>query len=230
MKKIFVILIVLVLTSMSAWANGSLEISTGQHNFGLIPQNSILVHTFWIKAVGTDTVRIDAIKTGCSCAISKMERDWLAPGDSLAIEIEWDVSKYRNSIYRSIRIFYNNIKKPLRKGLKGTVIQTLDSARPVSISPYRFELASSALKEIDSIQFTLTNHSSGDQKIQNISKEPVQCKLVLPSIIPAGSSATGYVRIYPEYKDKEFHTSVTLAIGDQQQTNLTIPIRRKIYR
>ncbi|MEA2030733.1 MAG: DUF1573 domain-containing protein [candidate division Zixibacteria bacterium] len=230
MKKVIVLISVFLITTSNAWADPSLIIPIDQHNFGMLPKNSILNHTFWLKSVGDDTVKIDAIKTGCSCAISKIERNWLAPGDSMAVKIEWDVSRYHSSIFRSIRVFYDSIKSPLRMNLKGSVVQKLDSARPISISPYRFEFASTAQKEIDSIQFTLTNRSSEDLNISNISGNPEQCKFVLPSTIPANSSVTGHIRLKPEYNKKEFQTSITLAVNNKQQTNFTIPIRRKIYR
>lgn len=222
--------LMLLLVGPGVWSDPVLEVTANEHNFGLLPKNSVLIHTFRLQSTGEDTVRIDEIKTGCACAVTKMDQDWIAPGDSLDMEIEWDISKFRSAIYRSIRIFYNGLPGPTRVALKGQIAVNPDSLRPISLSPFRFELASTRLKDIDSIAFVATNHSNKDLKLRNISRELEGCLLVMPGTVPANSTATGYILLKPEYDSLEFETSVTIAVDDFNQTNFTIPIRRKFYR
>jgi len=230
MKSMFVVILMMMLTGSGVWSKPILEISSKLHDFGMLPKNSVLFHVFQLKSTGTDTVRIDEIKTGCACAISKMKQDWIAPGDSLDMEISWNIHGFRSSLFRSIRIFYNGNPDPVRVSLKGMVVEHPDSLRPLSISPYRFELASTPLKNIDSVAFKITNYDDHDLKLQSTSPKLEQCVLVLPSTVPAKSSATGYIRLNPEYDSLEFETSVTIVADDFKHTKLTVPIRRKFYR
>ncbi len=230
MRTAPIAIFMVLLAATGVWSDPIMEVTANQHDFGLLPKNSVLVHTFWLKATGEDTVRIDEIKTGCSCAVSKMDREWIAPGDSLDMEIEWDISKFRSALYRSIRVFYNGKPDPTRVSLKGQIVVKPDSLRPISLSPFRFELASTSRKDIDSLEFVATNHTNQDLNLRNISADLESCMLVLPATVPANSTATGYIRLKPEYDSLEFRTSVTIAISDFNQTNLTVPIRRKFYR
>ncbi|MBU8932419.1 MAG: DUF1573 domain-containing protein [candidate division Zixibacteria bacterium] len=229
MRNAFVVTLLILIAGNGVHAEAVLEVPMKSHNFGSLPKNCMLTHSFWLKSIGDDTVSIDEIKTGCSCAITRMESDRMAPGDSLEMEIEWDISKYRSSLSRSIRIFYNGRTKPLRISMKGQVVQQPDSLRPISVSPFRFELASTTQKSIDSIGFVMTNHTDRDLSLRNISGDFDQCVVILPSIVPAMSTATGYIRLNPEYVDQEFQTSMTISVDNLRKTNFTIPIRRKFY-
>ena len=83
--------------------------------------------------------------------------------------------------------------------------------------------------DIDSLAFTLTNHSKQDLAVKLISAQPEEYELVLPDSVHALSSSTGYVKLKPEFADSEFQTSLTLLISDQGNKHLTIPVRRKFY-
>ena len=41
-----------------------LEVPEGSFNFGYVPQGSSISHTFWLKNVGGDTLRITDVRPG----------------------------------------------------------------------------------------------------------------------------------------------------------------------
>ena len=59
-------LIILALFFLSSLvsAQPKMSISEDYFDFGYVPQESNLSHTFWIKSVGTDTLKIIDIKPG----------------------------------------------------------------------------------------------------------------------------------------------------------------------
>jgi len=147
----------------------------------------------------------------------------------MEVSIHWDLKRSLGGVVRFPRVFTNVEPDPIKLQLTGTVLAYPDSARPVSIRPYRFELSRSSRKDIDSLTFTLTNHSRQDLAIKLISARPEEYELILPDSAHALSSSTGYVKLKPEFVDSEFQTSLTLLISDQGNTHLTIPVRRKFY-
>ncbi len=199
-------------------------------DFGSIPRDAVLEHHFWIKSVGSDTIKISEIKTGCSCALVTQKVDIIPPGDSVEIGIRWDAKRLRGSISRSPRIYYNGIEQPLRVHMQGTVLTRADSARPVASIPYKFEFGKIGSNDIDSISFELRNYSNQDLTITKLSKQRTEFKLYLPESVPAGGSSKGYVLLNNAYRDKEFATSITLQTDDHHMSTLTIPVKRKIYK
>jgi hypothetical protein len=229
MKKLLIAVILVLTTGTLSQSQPCLVATAPTFDFGYTPQNVKLVHHFWFKSVGTDTLLINDIKTGCACAVMPLERDWLAPGDSMKVGIYWNVKRSLGKIERNPRVFTNAGPDPVRLHLKGNVTHYPDSTRPISPKPFRFLLARSPLKDIDSLSFTLTNHSSQNLAVSLASVLPEEVELILPDSVRALASSTGYVKLKPEFADSEFQTSITLLMSDQGHTHITIPIRRKFY-
>lgn len=229
MKMLLIAFILVLITGALSQSQPRLVATAPEFDFGYTPQNVKLVHHFWFKSVGTDTLLINEIKTGCACAVMPLERDWIAPGDSMKVGIYWNVKRNLGRIDRYPRVFTNAGPDPVRLHLKGNVTHYPDSTRPVSPKPFRFLLARSSLKDIDSLSFTLTNHSSQDLAVGLASVPPEEVEIILPDSVRALGSSTGYVKLKPQFADSEFQTSITLLMSDQGHTHITIPIRRKFY-
>jgi hypothetical protein len=212
-----------------AFAQPKLEIADNSYDFGLIPQSCTISQFFWFKSIGTDTLKIDHIKTGCTCALMPMERDWIAPGDSLKVGIYWEMGKALNAIGRFPYIYTNAQADPYRIYLTGYVVKSGDSLRPLSVSPYKFELTKYGDHAIDSMSFKLTNHLSREISVRVVSFPLEECDVFVPSSIKGGGTAEGYIKVRPEFLDKEFKRSITLQMDDPKNTRVTLPIRRKFY-
>ncbi|MFH2050234.1 MAG: DUF1573 domain-containing protein [bacterium] len=230
MKRFITLLIFTLVISVNINAEAILVAPADIFDFGDIPSGSVLYNGFWVKSIGTDTVIIDEIKTGCSCAVTSKKTDRIPPGDSLLIDLEWDVSKNRSSISRSIRIFYNGKPDPIRLSLTGRIKQTFNNIIPVLIEPFRFEFGQTARKDIDSIQFTFTNTYPLDYEIKVISTISDRYTIDYPKSIKANESASGYIKLNEKYKDIPWQASITFSINDKDNTNMTIPVRRKFYK
>jgi hypothetical protein len=229
MMKVFVAVIAACVLAISAQAQPRLEVTDPDFDFGYVPQNTRLVHRYWFKSVGTDTLRIKDIKTGCSCAILPLEKNWIAPGDSMSVSFYWEIKRGIARVGRTARIFTNAGPDPIRLHLEAMMLPFPDSARPVTVKPYRCELAKTSRTVIDSVSFTLANYSDRDLAVTMISPPVDECEVVVPDSLKALSNSTGYVKVKPEYADTEFEASITLKFSDQKSTRLTIPIRRKFY-
>lgn len=229
MTKLIACLLVVVAAGSSAYAQPILRVLDSRWDFGMTPQHSTVLHFFWFNSMGTDTVRIQEIKTGCTCALMPLERDWIAPGDSLKVGIIWETKREIGAWSRYPRVFSNASDDPLRLTVEGSVVKSMEPARPISIKPYKLEIARTSGLSLDSMSFTLTNHSGQDLSVKVVSFDLERCQLMLPEVVMAGAEATGWVRVKPEFADLEFTTSVTMQFSNRDETRITLPIRRKFY-
>lgn len=211
-------------------AGSELTIENKRFFFGNMPQNSTVTHFFWFKSTGDDTLKINEIKTGCTCVLMPLEREELPPGDSMLVGFYWET---KNSLFKTGKypyIFTNAKDEPYQVMLTGNCVQFPDSARPVSIAPYKMELLVYNQKSIDRQEFKLTNHSDEEIIFQQVSLPVEECVIDFPEKLAPNSTATGYVQVKKEYLDKEFKRSVTFMNVNNIEHRITIPIRRKIYK
>lgn len=230
MKRLILLITAFSVIAGSLLAGPELTIENRKFFFGNMPQHSTVTHYFWFKSTGDDTLKITEIKTGCTCALMPLEKDVLPPGDSMLVGFYWET---KNSLFKTGKypyIFTNVQEDPFQVMLTGTCVQFPDSARPVSISPYKMELSVFSQKSIDSLSFKLTNHSNREIDYRLVSFPVEECEISFPEKLLPNSSATGYVKVKKEYLDKEFIRSITIMDENDQEQRITIPIRRKIYK
>ena len=228
-KKLYFTVLALIVFTAGAFCGPVLEITDKDFDFGVIPQDAEVSHHFWFKSTGDDTLVINEIKTGCSCLLMPIEKKVLAPGDSTLVGILWDVGKRMNATGVFPYIFTNASPDPYRLILSGRVLQTLQDYIPISFKPFRFNLTIFDKKSINEIKFTVKNSSDSDINIKLLSILPKECELKIPEKVKAKSEQSGYIKVKPEFIDKEFKSSITILCDDPKETRMTIPILRKIY-
>jgi hypothetical protein len=225
-----VVLLLLVLAG-GLMAQPKIEIPFNKFEFGMAPQNSTLVHYFWFKNPGTDTLRVTDIVTGCDCTTMPLSQKWIAPGDSLHVALFWQTELKNGNAGRYPYIYTNAGQDPARITLTALVLPSLDSIRPVSIKPYKMELSKLPTMSVDSIGFVLTNQLATNVALKIITPPVEECDVYIPDSIPAGSQSRGYVKIKPEYRDLQFERSFTMMVtaAKEPTVRITIPIHRKVF-
>lgn len=229
MRTVCFTLLALICLTVVTQAGPRLEIPDHDFDFGLVPQNSTVSHSFWLKSVGDDTLRITDVKTGCSCALMPMAQDFIPPGDSMLVALHWKVGRRIGKVGRYPSIFTNQGPDPHSMKITASVALRPDSLRPLGFLPYKFELAKHQKKSIDEIDFQVVNRWETDLELTVVGGLPEEVVLDLPSKVEAGRTAWGTVRIRPEYADTEFATSITIEVNDVDKNHITVPIRRKLY-
>lgn len=223
------ILFACVILAGSVQAEASLRFSTDRFELGAIPPNSVVSHYFWFRSAGTDTLVIDEIKIGCGCTLMPLERNRVAPGDSMKVDICWDVKGKIGANGSYPYIFTNAPDGPGRVYLTGTIVKYPDSLRPISLKPYILDLSRIRETSIDSLTFTIRNHGEQDITLSPIAFDIPECEVTLPELVPAKSVAYGRIKVKEEYLDKQFKRSFTLQLNDERDSRITVPVRRKIY-
>jgi hypothetical protein len=227
--RIFSVVVVVLSLGASALCEQVLRIGQKKFELGTIPTNSTVMHQFWFYSEGTDTLRVDTIITGCTCAVMSMPSRALAPGDSMLVGFEWKLDRRIGSVGKYPRAEYDGPTSPGRMSLRGLVVQSPESARPISCKPFKLELSRAGQIDVDSVVFTLTNQLEVNLAVSLVSFPVDQCELTLPDTIAAGASAQGVIRLKPEYAESEFIGSLTIEVNDSKRSRITLPIRRKFY-
>ena len=231
MAKFFISLVIFALVAGSALADPELAVPDNRFDFGWVPHSSTVVHYFWLKSVGSDTLDIVTTATKNDDSRMPLPKQSIPPGDSILAGFYWDVGSRSGAESQYASVFTNSMApKPGRAIIEGKVVARPDSILPVTVLPYKFEFSKIGKVAIDSIGFTMINHSERDFEITTVSFPLEECELVLPDSLKAYEQQWGYIRIHPGYLDREFMRSVTIEVvsGDTYKKRLTVPIRRKI--
>jgi hypothetical protein len=64
MKKVWLIAIFVSLSLATAMAKAKIEVPETHWDYGNVPQNAVLVHDYWVRNIGDDTLRITDVKPG----------------------------------------------------------------------------------------------------------------------------------------------------------------------
>lgn len=231
MIRIFAVIGILGIMALSAAAQPKLAVPSNRFDFGFVPQNSTVTHYFWFKSIGADTARITDIKTGCDCTTIPLERDWVAPGDSMRVGVYWDTERKVGNSGRYPYIYVKGQHEAERLFLTAEVTLFPDSVRPVSLKPYKAELSKMASLSIDSVTVTLTNHSDRMIGLTRVSAPMNEYLVRMPNSIQPGSTGAVTIVVAPEFAGSEFSRSLTIAYDGGVPNvvgRFTIPIRRKI--
>lgn len=230
MKSLAYFLVAVILAVPLASAAPVLEASVTEYDFGTVIGRTTLYHTFWFKSTGTDTVRIDEIKIGCDCAMLPMTTKKIAPGDSVRMEFIWTTQRAKGLDRRFPRIFTNMGPDPYRLRYYASCVTEPDSARPVSVKPYRFEFAQIGSITRDSLSFTLTNHSNLGYAVHLVSPATDRLEIIYPDSLPPNTSAIGRIRVVPAHSDAQFEETLTFQFDSRgvDPSRISIPVRKQV--
>jgi len=198
MRKI--VLILLALIPAIAQAGPQISIPEKHWDYGFVPQNAFFTHSYLIKNIGDDTLRITDVKPGCSCTTAPIQKRILPPGDSTSIELIFNPKVSRGRATKNAIV---NSNDPVNRAeiIDFTCIIYADSGyfRPVKINPNKLEFSSKTPK----FNVVIQNDTGSALELKLVETLPSDIKLkVKDSLIPVGKKgeiAIEWKGIQPEY-------------------------------
>lgn len=215
-------------------AEANIAFDRESFDFGKIPHTSTVVEHFWVKSTGTDTLVINEIKTGCDCATMPLERNWIAPGDSMRVGFYWETEHRLGNISRKPTFYTNAPGNPVQIRFEGTVMPHPENSLPLTIKPFKVSLSKVSEKiAVDSLAVEFINHSSDELTISVISSQAEEIEYAIPEILAPGESKFGFVRVKPGFWDVEFIESITIEIEGyakfSKKIKMSLPVQRKVF-
>jgi hypothetical protein len=200
------LLISLTLIWGPAWAEGPVEISGAEYDFGQVVTNSTQAHTIWIRAAGTDTLTLTDVKTGCGCVTSPWAVSTIRPGDSLALTFYWQTRGSVGDQELSAYLYLKPENFPQKIVLSGNVVTPDDLQASLDWRPSVLRLSGGQDGGL-SVAFDLTNRTSET-----------------PESIEPGKAAGGRIRLESGQTDSTFEGSVTLELTGNQSGGIRVSL------
>ena len=225
MKRLF-FLIILSSIAVSLSAAPQIQIDNAAFNFGKAPQRTAISHTFWIKSVGTDTLKITKVVPGCGCTKAPLKDSVLAPGDSTSLEIIFSTKSYRGFVAKKPYLETNASEDKVYLRIDAELFPKPESIEPVCFEPFKLDVSQFSEKPRSKAKFHLVNKSDQDYEITIIDESNKSFDLKIPKNIKAGETIEGMITVHKDMLNTEFESSFTIEINDDFRTRLSLPIRR----
>jgi len=84
-------------------------------DFGQVEQGEVLQHTFILKNESGKVLNIKGANTSCGCTVSKVEKNTLSPGESTAIEVQFNSKGYSGPVQQFIYVNTDSLDNPVIK-------------------------------------------------------------------------------------------------------------------
>ncbi|GAB4290320.1 MAG: hypothetical protein Kow0098_08830 [Ignavibacteriaceae bacterium] len=103
-----------VLTNENKGPNPAIYFSETQHNFGKVPEGTIVDYTFNFKNNGEGTLQITDIKTSCGCTAALVSAETVEPGKEGTLRVELDTTNRLGKMSRTVTVYTNDPKEPYK--------------------------------------------------------------------------------------------------------------------
>ena len=103
-------------------------LSPQSFDFGMMKPGDEGAHTFIVKNVGTDDLRLRLGATTCKCTLGDLKREALAPGETTEITLSWTVeSEGEPDFNQSAQVLTNDPEKvAISLEIKGQIVEKVD--------------------------------------------------------------------------------------------------------
>lgn len=204
----------------NAWAVPKLEVEQPSYDFGEIPQGETVRHIFSFTNSGDKPLHIEKVHSSCGCTAALVSTKTLAPGDRSEVQANFDSTRFRGEVSKTISLYSNDPKQPVvQLVVKGKVLETL------SVTPALVYLGQVAVGKTSIAQVALQNHGDVElrlDKVQTTSPDLV----VKPSTatLSAGQRVILDVELTPRPGQDRFSGYVMLPAHGSLRTDLRIPV------
>lgn len=216
----------------SILAGPAIDIPDHEFNFGKTLQQVGLSHSFWIKSVGDDTLRIIKIVPGCGCTKAPVTDTLIAPGDSTRMDITFSTGSYRGYVTKQPYVLTNVGSEKTYVKIHAQVFPNPEDIGPIKVSPLALDISQLDKNEArDVARFMIINPTDRDFEIGPIDVDHKSFDVKLPPKVRAGETVEGEIVLHKDALDKEFYESLTFAIDDDEMSYYSIAVgRRLLYR
>jgi len=129
MKHLTVAVLVFTLSSIG-FSQPKIHVDKTNIDMGVAYNGAVKKARATIKNVGRDTLHILGVSTSCGCTTVKRPRDFLRPGESDIVEVEFNSTGFRGKVEKHLEIQSSDPKNP-RVGITLTV-DVIEELQPVN--------------------------------------------------------------------------------------------------
>jgi len=198
----------------------TISVADNSYDFGFIPIDYRVSHTFYVKNTGDDVLEIDKVVQNCDCTTSELESNEIPPGDSTELTMVFHTKNYYGQTTRTLTIYSNDPANPeydLSYTAELGLLPRYFKTNPISliILPSKKQMKMYLLNLSDDnisydIEYQSLMHFSIDKTAGDINaRDSVEITVIPAADIPPGT----------------FYNNFTILYKDQQTVRLTVPIK-----
>ena len=90
-----------------------IQLAETAYDFGTVTQGPAIKHTFKFKNVGTDTLRIEQVKTSCGCTAAESSKI-IAPQGEGQIAVTFNTANQMGKVSKTVFIYSNDVEAKQR--------------------------------------------------------------------------------------------------------------------
>jgi len=200
------------------------KLDSTSFNFGRIPTNTVITHTYRLTNEGGDSVVIEKLRTHCGCTKAPLSDSVVGPGEMVPIELRFNARGYRGQTTKSASITYRfgeDIKTE-RLSFNATADTTTPAFQTgeLGATPPIAEFTDSA-KEVE---LWLTNRVATEREVVIVDYQSDRIKLPWKSK-KIGPKETVKITIKRLVPAEGLVASITLEMSGRPNTRITIPVR-----
>jgi hypothetical protein len=194
------VLILGALIPVIAFAGPQISIPEKHWDYGFVPQNAAITHTYLIKNIGDDTLRITDVKPGCSCTAAPIQKQILPPGDSTSVELIFNPKHSRGTATKNAQINSNDpVNGSERIDFTCTIYADSGYFLPVKVTPNKLEFSAKTTK----FNVVIQNDTGSALELKLVETLPPDFKLrIKDNVIPVGKKGEMIIEwkgLEPEY-------------------------------
>lgn len=193
--------------------------------FGYIPKDAVVRHTYWIKNVGGDTLRIAKVSPGCGCTSAPLSSDWIPAGDSARMDVIFDSHNIRGRVVKDINVLSNAPDKPYATVKFFAICHR--SPDEVTVEPEQVEFVDAVEEKFPLAASAILRNNSDTTLVFRIIEspsDPLSAELSRKTIAP-GETLELHIRFERVNRlPNRNQDSVTLEFEGEEIERLTIPI------
>lgn len=219
MRSVTILSLALVSTALTL-AQPKLAIEKSNVDLGTIYNGMVKKAHIVIKNSGKDSLKILGVQTSCGCTTVKQPKSVLKPGESDAVEIEFNSTGWKGKVTKHIMIQSNDPTNPTATvTLVSDVVEELEPVGGASVLwlgslPIGKEVIHKvAFKNVAGKPMTLKNYSSSSPRLS--------VRFDKKSVMPSDTIQIT-LKIYPEKTDY-FNEQIFLETDSDKQTK--VPLR-----
>ncbi|MEZ5359185.1 MAG: DUF1573 domain-containing protein [Candidatus Zixiibacteriota bacterium] len=228
MKRTALMTLVCLFLSGLGWATSAVEIPNDSFDFGFVPNNSKTSHTFWLKSVGKDTLKVLKVIPGCGCTQAPLDKKEIAPGDSAALEIIFSSGQRNGKTLKHPAVLTDDGTGRRMLTFNAEVTHEPLTIKPAVFQPYRLFVSRAGGVDITEADFTIENVSDKAISVKVVSSPNGYFKIDLPDKIDPGQKADCKLTIDKSFLENAFEKSVTFEFDDENHTRFSLPIIRRL--
>jgi hypothetical protein len=221
MKWLVLMLSLLVCCSaVPAWAAPQVVVAEPEFDFGSIYQGQSVRHAFVFSNAGDEPLEVEKVRSSCGCTAVLASAKTLAPGESGEIEANFDSTRFRGSISKTIYLYTNDLTQPVSQlYVKGKVKEV------VSAEPKQLNFGQLEIGQPTTLPVTLVNQSDETFPIEAVeaTAPELQAEALSESLI-ANEKAVVNVTLTLKPGRSRFSGYVMVKLAGAAKTELRIPV------